>query len=92
MTPGYVKPLVAFPAFAVDARKRSKAEPIKVQGIGMSVLKRTFDPSPRLFYAAGIIPSDGGAKQLSQRGLKPARAAMLRTFSGEGAVRAKTFS
>jgi hypothetical protein len=52
---------------AVDGhRKRRKAELANMQGIGISVPGRTFDLFRRLFYVAGIVPSDGGAKQLSQ--------------------------
>jgi hypothetical protein len=66
---GFVKVLVAFPAFAVGATgKRSKVEPTKGQGIGISVPRKTSDLFRRLFYAAGIVPSNGGAEQLSQRG------------------------
>jgi len=65
-------------------RKGSKAEPTKGQGIGISVPRRTFDLFRRLFYAAGIVPSDGGAEQLSQRG-------NAELFFRSGAVRLNGF-
>ena len=81
----YVRGLVAFPAFAVGARgKEANAEPTRGQGIGISAPGRTFDLFRRLFYAAGIVPSDGCAKQLSQRG-------NTELFFRSGAVRLNGF-
>src|SRR6266436_2060455 len=53
---------------ALRSRCHTKRSRPKGQGIGTSVSGRTFDLSRCLFYAAGIVPSDGGAKQLGQRG------------------------
>ena len=68
MTSDMLEALLHSPPSQSMPEERSKAEPTKGQGIGISVPGRTFDLFRRLFYAAGIVPSDGSAEQLSQRG------------------------
>src|SRR5512132_4467876 len=66
---GYVEGFVAFPAFAVGATaKEAKRSRPKGKALESAWEEEPFDLFRRLFCVAGIVPSDGGAKQLSQRG------------------------
>jgi hypothetical protein len=64
--------------------EKKQAEPTKGQGIRIRVPRRTFDLFRRLFCVAGVVPPDGGAKQLSQRG-------NAELFFRSGAVRLNGF-
>jgi hypothetical protein len=67
MTPGMLKSLLHFPGFAVDPTGK-EAKQSRPNGKALESAAQSLDLVRRLFYATGIIPSDGGAKQLSQRG------------------------
>jgi hypothetical protein len=66
MTLGILKSL-DFPGFAVDATGK-EAKQSRPNGKALESAGQRLDLFRRSFYATGIIPSDGGAKQLSQRG------------------------
>lgn len=68
MTPGMCKVLVVLSAFAVDAIGKVANRAEQRQGIEISVPGRIFRSVSPPNYVAGFLPSDGGAKQLSQRG------------------------
>ena len=69
MIPGMVKSPRYIPGRRSRCyRKGSKADRVRGQGIGSRVPRGSCDLFRRLFYVAGIVPANGGAKQLSQRG------------------------
>jgi len=69
MTPGMLKALVLPPAFAGDGiGKVAKQSRPKGKALKSACQEEPFDLFRRLFYVAGFLPPDGGAKQLCQRG------------------------
>ena len=69
MTPGMCEALVVLPAFAVDGiGKVAKQSRPNGDALKSACQEEPFDLFRRLFYVAGFLPPNGGAKQLSQRG------------------------